>query len=194
MSEWLSSQTTSSEESIHPTKLGVRMEGPSTIECVHVNGNLTTLLRKGITECINICRYLSYCWPFHIPLWRQFLAWIVFEVSLFTSDPFSPPHIQVSCGWSFSGSSFCLFIYGRASLAMEGKSVVPTEITYMDAEDKYKYMVSKIHLFKVHLFKLHILYLKIIKIYIFKSIFRFPISSLGLPNFSFSEKLRRRVG
>ncbi len=87
-----------------------------------------------------------------------------------------------------------MFIYGRASLAMEGKSVMPTEITYMDAEDKYKYMVSKIHIFKVHLFKLHILYLKIIKIYIFKSIFRFPISSLGLPNFSFSEKLRRSVG
>ncbi len=26
-----------------PTKLGVRMEGPYTIECVHVNGNLTIL-------------------------------------------------------------------------------------------------------------------------------------------------------
>jgi hypothetical protein len=78
---------------------------------------------------------------------------------------------------------------------MEGKSVVPTEITYMDTEDKYKeYMVSKIHIFKVHIFKLYILYLEIIKIHIFKSIFRFPIYSLGLPNFSFSEKLRRSVG
>jgi hypothetical protein len=28
-----------------PTKLGVRTEGPYTIECVHVNGNLTILLR-----------------------------------------------------------------------------------------------------------------------------------------------------
>ncbi len=70
----------------------------------------------------------------------------------------------------FSGSSFCLFIYGRASLAMEGKSVVPIEITYMDTEDKYKYMVLKIHIFKVHIFKLHILYLKMTKIHIFKSI------------------------
>jgi hypothetical protein len=50
---------------------------------------------------------------------------------------------------------------------------------------------SKIHIFKVHIFKLHILYLEIIKTHVFKSIFRFPISSLGLPNFSFSEKLRR---
>ncbi len=53
---------------VQPTKLGVRMEGPSTIERAHVNGNLTTLLRKGITECINIRRDLLYCWPFHIPL------------------------------------------------------------------------------------------------------------------------------
>jgi hypothetical protein len=30
-----------------------------------------------------------------------------------------------------------LFIYGRASLAMEGKSVMPMEITFMDMEDKY---------------------------------------------------------
>jgi hypothetical protein len=87
--------------------------------------------------------------------------------------------------------------------------VMPTEIVYMDTEDKYKYMVSKIHIFKVHIFKLdtlhlritkihifklHILYLEITKIHIFKSIFRFPISSLGLPNFSFSEKLRRSIG
>jgi hypothetical protein len=43
------------------TKLGVRMEGPYTIERVHVNGNLTILLREGITECIIIHRVLSYC-------------------------------------------------------------------------------------------------------------------------------------
>jgi hypothetical protein len=63
-----------------------------------------------------------------------------------------------------------LFIYGRANLAMEGKSVVPMEITYMDTEDEYIYMLLKIHIFKVHIFKLHMLYLKITKIYIFKSI------------------------
>jgi hypothetical protein len=83
------------------------------------------------------------------------------------------------------------------------------KITYMDTEDKFKYMVLKIHIFKVHIFKLdilylritkihifklHILYLEITKIHIFKSMFRFPISSLGLLNFSFSEKLRRSVG
>ncbi len=42
--------------------------------------------------------------------------------------------------------------------------------TYMDTENKYKYMVSKIHVFKVHIFKLHVLYFKITKIHIFKSI------------------------
>ncbi len=36
------------------------MEGPSTIEHVHVSGNLITLLREGITERINVCRDLSY--------------------------------------------------------------------------------------------------------------------------------------
>ncbi len=72
----------------NPTKLGVRTEGPYTIECVHINGNLTILLCEGITEHINLRRVLPYCWPFHIPLWRQFLAWIVLRFSLFTSDLF----------------------------------------------------------------------------------------------------------
>jgi hypothetical protein len=44
----------------NPTKLGVRMEGPYTIECIHINGNLTILLCEGITECINIRRVLLY--------------------------------------------------------------------------------------------------------------------------------------
>jgi hypothetical protein len=41
---------------MRPAKFGVRMEGSSTTDPVHVSGNLTTLLRKGITERINICR------------------------------------------------------------------------------------------------------------------------------------------
>jgi hypothetical protein len=45
----------------NPNKLGVRTEGPYTIERIPVNGNLTILLREGITECINICRVLPYC-------------------------------------------------------------------------------------------------------------------------------------
>jgi hypothetical protein len=44
-----------------PTNLGARMEGPYTIEHIQVNGNLTILLREGITECINIRRVLPYC-------------------------------------------------------------------------------------------------------------------------------------
>ncbi len=63
-----------------------------------------------------------------------------------------------------------MFIYGRVSLAIERKSVVPKEITYMDTKDENKYMVSKIHIFKVHIFKIHILYLKITKTHIFISI------------------------
>ena len=44
-----------------PTKLGVRTEGPYTIERVHVNGNLTILLCEVITKHINIRRVLPYC-------------------------------------------------------------------------------------------------------------------------------------
>jgi hypothetical protein len=45
----------------NPTKLGVRTEGPHTIECVHINGHLIILLCEGITERINIRRVLLYC-------------------------------------------------------------------------------------------------------------------------------------
>ncbi len=109
MSEWLSSRTTSSEESARPTKLGVRTEGPSTIECVHIDCNLTTLLRKGITERINIRRDLLYCWPFCIPLWRQFLAWIVFEVFTFYL-------------WSFFSTSHSSVLGRQANLKESSKS------------------------------------------------------------------------
>jgi hypothetical protein len=36
------------------------MEGPYTIERIHMYGNLNILLREGITERINILRVLSY--------------------------------------------------------------------------------------------------------------------------------------
>ena len=44
----------------NPTSLGVRTNGPYTIERVHVNGTLTIQLRPGITERINIRRILPY--------------------------------------------------------------------------------------------------------------------------------------
>jgi hypothetical protein len=44
----------------NPTKLGVRTEGPYTVECIHINGNLIILLCEGITERINIRRVLPY--------------------------------------------------------------------------------------------------------------------------------------
>ncbi len=45
----------------NPTKLGVRTEGPYTIERIYINGNLTISMRGGITERINIRRVLPYC-------------------------------------------------------------------------------------------------------------------------------------
>jgi hypothetical protein len=44
----------------NPIKLGVRTDGPYTIECIHVDGNLTIVLREGINQCINIRRVLPY--------------------------------------------------------------------------------------------------------------------------------------
>ncbi len=43
------------------TKLGVRMEGPYTIDRIRINGYLTILLREEITERIKIRRVLPYC-------------------------------------------------------------------------------------------------------------------------------------
>ena len=45
----------------NPTRLGLRSSVPYTIERVHVNGNLTILLRPGISERINIRRVMPYC-------------------------------------------------------------------------------------------------------------------------------------
>jgi hypothetical protein len=44
----------------NPTLLGVRTNGPYTIERVHVNGTLTIVLRPGVTECISIRRIIPY--------------------------------------------------------------------------------------------------------------------------------------
>ena len=118
---------------------------------------------------LNASTYTEFCRivePFHIPLWRKFLAWIVLRFHFLPLILFSPPHIWVSCRWSLFGSSFCLFILCRASLAMAGKSFVPLEITFMDTEDEYK--------------KYGIL--RSLR-YIYSNPFRFPISSLGRPNF-----------
>ena len=61
--------------------------------------------------------------------------------------------------------SLCLVIYGRVSLAMEGKSVVPMEITYMDMEDENKKYGTLSPLR-----------------YVYLNPFRFLISSLGSAN------------
>jgi hypothetical protein len=43
-----------------PTKLGVRTDGPYTIDRVHLNGNLTIQLRPCVIDRINIRRVLPY--------------------------------------------------------------------------------------------------------------------------------------
>jgi hypothetical protein len=48
-----------------PTKLGVRTEGPYTIERVHLDGNLTIQLCAGVTERINIHGVIPYRLTFH---------------------------------------------------------------------------------------------------------------------------------
>ncbi len=78
---------------------------------------------------VEICRIVDHS---TYPCEDNSLHGLYSRFLLFTSDPFSPPHIRVSCRWSISGFIFCLFIYGRASLPMEGKSVVSMEITFMD--------------------------------------------------------------
>jgi hypothetical protein len=45
----------------NPTSLGVRTNGPYTIDRVHVNGTLTITLHPGVTERINIRRLVPYC-------------------------------------------------------------------------------------------------------------------------------------
>jgi hypothetical protein len=59
----------------------------------------------------------------------------------------------MSCRWSFSGSIFCLFIYGRASLAMEGKSVVPMEITFMDNGGRYNSSYVNLYIIRIHIYE-----------------------------------------
>ncbi len=66
-----------------PTKLGVRTEGPYTIEPIHVNGNLTILLCERITKHINICRVLPYLWTIlHTPV-KTILSMDFIEVLTF---------------------------------------------------------------------------------------------------------------
>jgi hypothetical protein len=65
----------------NPTKLGVRTEGPYTIERIQDTGNLTILLREGITECINI--NIAYYWTIpHTPV-KTILSMDCIKVSTF---------------------------------------------------------------------------------------------------------------
>ena len=47
----------------NPMQLGQRWEGPYPIERVHVNGNVTIVLRPGVIERINMCRLKPYHEP-----------------------------------------------------------------------------------------------------------------------------------
>ena len=52
----------------NPTKLGVRTEGPYTIECIQANGNLITLCVKGLLSASTYSGFSCIVDPFHIPL------------------------------------------------------------------------------------------------------------------------------
>ena len=109
----------------NPTELGFRTEGPYIIDRVHVNGNLTFILRDGVTKHINTHRVLPYHQLFHFPQWRQFIMnciWGFFEVFAsrrsFSTSSFEFEERR-SC---FDNASICSF-RGRENLVMEGKSV-----------------------------------------------------------------------
>jgi hypothetical protein len=51
-----------------PTKLGVRTEGPCTIERVHVNGNWLYYCVKGLLSASTYAEFCHIIEPFHIPL------------------------------------------------------------------------------------------------------------------------------
>ncbi len=91
-------------------------------------------------ESLNALTYTGCCRivnSFHMPLWRQFLVWIVYEVLTFYLWSFSPPHNRVGCRWSSLRSSFGLFIYGRVILATEGKSVMPMDESFLGIHTIY---------------------------------------------------------
>jgi hypothetical protein len=75
----------------NPTKLGVRTEGPYTIECVHINGNFVKTILN--LNCIRCFKFLPLIFFLHLT-------------------------ICVSHRWSSFRSSFCLFVYGRVILAI----------------------------------------------------------------------------
>ncbi len=84
------------------------------------------------------------------------------------------PHHTIAGEYLHSGEDVCFFIfvhylciaiYFRLFLLFYHKRVMPMEITFMDMEDKYKKYGS----------------LRSLR-YIYSHPFKFPISSLGLPN------------
>jgi hypothetical protein len=52
----------------NPTKLRLRTEGPYTIECAHINGNLSILCAKGLLSASTYAEFCCIIEPFHIPL------------------------------------------------------------------------------------------------------------------------------
>ncbi len=166
MSVWLRSGTIVLTKVHAPTKLRVSLVGPYTIEHVQVNGNLTILLREGITECINICRVLPYCWPFHIPLWRWFSAWIVLEIfTIFLCSFF----LHLTFEWVVSGVFWIQFMFVHL---WQRESCQGGEECHAHGNNLYGYGGWSIKNGTLSS-----------PWYIYSNPFRFLISSLGLPIF-----------
>ena len=126
-----------------PTKLGVRLEGPYTIECVNVIDILTILLCDGV---LNILTYSGFCRivePFSLTptvhkddLYQRFCK-------LFDSYHFSPPnHLRNGMVELFQKDSICL-IHSRALFAMEGQSALQMHISCFCIQEEVCLEVSK---------------------------------------------------
>ncbi len=136
----------------YPTKLGVRTKGPYTIERIHVNGNLTILLREGITERINICRVLSYCWTIpHTPV-KTMLSMDCIKVFTFYLWFF---FLHLAFEWFVGGVFWIQFLFVHL---WQSKSCHEGEECRAHGNNFYGYsgQVQKIWYFKitkVHIFK-----------------------------------------
>ncbi len=100
--------------STRPTKLGVRMEGPSTIEIVHVNGNLTTLLGQR-----------DY-WA-HLHTQRSVVLLII---------PYTPVKtiLSMDCIWGFHFLPLILFLHLTFEWVVGGAFLDPVSVCSSMAE------------------------------------------------------------
>ncbi len=122
---------------------------------------------------LNVSTYAGFCRiiePFHMPLWRQLLAWVVLRFSLFTSNPF---FLHLTFEWVVGGVflgpvSVCSSMAERVSPWRGRVSCPRKQLIWIWRI--FKLDILYLRITKMHIFNLHILYLEIIKIHIFKGV------------------------